>query len=79
MKLAFKRGSNIYHTVIRTELNSQWSHGGILINGQFYESTALKGAHHKSGVRDYRNTVTEKLKQNDLHSIIDPSNPAREK
>ena len=53
MKLAFKRGSNIYHTVIRTELNSQWSHGGILINGQFYESTALKGAHHKSGVRDY--------------------------
>lgn len=53
MKIGFKRGKNWSSTVIRTVLNSQWAHGGVLINGQFYESTALKGEHHKSGVRDY--------------------------
>ena len=53
MKVGFKRGHNFYSTVIRTVLNSQWAHGGVLINGQFYESTALKGGHDKSGVRDY--------------------------
>lgn len=57
MKVGFKRGKNWYSSVNRTVLNSQWSHSVIAIETDgvwsLYESAALKGNKHKSGVRDY--------------------------
>jgi len=57
MKLGFKRGTNWYSAVNRTVLNSQWSHSVVAIQTEgvwrLYESAALKGKHHKAGVRDY--------------------------
>ena len=53
MKIGFKRGDHWYSAVVRTVLNSQWSHGVICINDRLYESVALKGIHPNAGVRDY--------------------------
>lgn len=53
MKLGFKRGKKWHSTVIRTILNSQWSHGVVVIDGVLYESVAMKGDHSTAGVRRY--------------------------
>lgn len=53
MKLGLKRGHKWNSTVIRTVLNSAWSHGVVVINGRLYESVALKNEHGGAGVRDY--------------------------
>ena len=53
MKIGFKRGEKWHSTVIRTVLNSQWSHGAVVIDGRLYESVAMKNEHGASGVRDY--------------------------
>ena len=57
MKIGFKRGEHWYNALVRTVLNSQWSHAAIAIERpdgwRLYESAALKGEYHKAGVRDY--------------------------
>ena len=53
MKLGFKRGKNWHSSVIRALLNSQWSHGVVVVDGKLYESVALKNDHGKAGVRSY--------------------------
>ena len=57
MKLGFKRGDHWYSTLTRMFTTSQWSHGAVAIERpegwRLYESSATKGVHHKSGVRDY--------------------------
>lgn len=56
MKIGFKKGHKFYSSVVRALTHSQWSHAAALINGRFYESTALKGEYKTSGVRDYPST-----------------------
>lgn len=58
MKLGFKRGSNWHSTVIRAVLNSQWSHGVVVIDGVLHESVAMKGDRSTAGVRCYPITDT---------------------
>ena len=53
MKLGFKRGDKWHSAIIRTLLNSQWSHGVVCIRGRLYESVAIKGDRDTAGVRDY--------------------------
>jgi hypothetical protein len=53
MKLGFKRGNHWYSAIVRALLNSQWSHGVVVIDGRLYESVALKGDQPHAGVRDY--------------------------
>lgn len=53
MKLGFKRGDHWYSAIVRALLNSQWSHGVVVIDGRLYESVALKGDQPRAGVRDY--------------------------
>lgn len=53
MKIGFKRGSKWTSSVIRTVLNSQWSHGVVVIDGVLHESVALKDTHGNAGVRCY--------------------------
>jgi hypothetical protein len=56
MKLGLKRGNNIWSGINRNLLRTQWSHSAIEVRGRLYESSALKGKHYKSGVRDYELT-----------------------
>lgn len=56
MKIGFKRGHKFYSPLVRAFTHSQWSHVAALINGRIYESTATKGEHETSGVRDYPST-----------------------
>ena len=58
MKLGFKRGHGAHSTFIRAVLNSQWSHGVVVIDGVLYESVARKNQHGGSGVRCYPITDT---------------------
>jgi hypothetical protein len=53
MKIGFKRGQHWYSAIVRTVLNSQWSHGVVVINGILHESTATKGNRATAGVRAY--------------------------
>jgi hypothetical protein len=53
MKIGFKKGHKFYSPIVRTFTTSQWSHAAVWIGDNLYESTALKGKYHKSGVRDY--------------------------
>lgn len=53
MKLGFKRGEKWHSDFIRAILNSQWSHGVVVIAGVLYESVARKNEHGGSGVRSY--------------------------
>jgi hypothetical protein len=53
MKIGFKRGNKWHASVIRAVLNSQWSHGVVVIDGVLHESVALKNEHGGSGVRCY--------------------------
>lgn len=53
MKLGFKRGNTWHASLIRAVLNSQWSHGVVVIDGVLHESVALKNEHGGSGVRCY--------------------------
>ena len=53
MKIGFKKGHKFYAPIVRAFTHSQWSHVAALIGGRIYESTALKGDHTSSGVRDY--------------------------
>lgn len=53
MKIGFKRGSKWHSDVVRAILNSQWSHGVVVIDGVLHESVALKNEHGGSGVRSY--------------------------
>jgi hypothetical protein len=53
MKLGLKRGATLWANINRSILKTQWSHSAIEIDGRIYESTALKGAHPRAGVRDY--------------------------
>lgn len=53
MKIGFKRGHGVHSRFIRAMLNSQWSHGVVVIDNVLYESVALKNKHGKSGVRCY--------------------------
>lgn len=56
MKLGLKRGDAVWSSINRYLLKTQWSHSAIEVQGRLYESTALKGEHGKSGVRDYELT-----------------------
>lgn len=56
MKLGLKRGNNIWSSINRYLLRTQWSYSAIEINGRLYESTALKGTKDCAGVRDYELT-----------------------
>jgi hypothetical protein len=53
MKIGFKKGHKFYSPLVRAFTTSQWSHAAVKIGDRLYESTAIKGAYHKSGVRDY--------------------------
>lgn len=53
MKIGFKRGDHWHSDVIRAVLNSQWSHGVVVIDDVLYESVARKNEHSKAGVRRY--------------------------
>ena len=53
MKIGFKRGDKWHSDVIRAVLNSQWSHGVVVIDGVLHESVAKKGEHSRAGVRRY--------------------------
>lgn len=59
MKLGLKRGDKWHSSVIRAMLNSQWSHGVVVIDGVLYESVSRKNEHGGSGVRSY--TITDAM------------------
>lgn len=53
MKIGFKRGHTWHASLIRAMLNSQWSHGCVVVDGVLHESVALKNEHGGAGVRSY--------------------------
>ena len=53
MKIGFKRGHTWNASLIRAMLNSQWSHGCVVVDGVLHESVALKNEHGGAGVRSY--------------------------